>query len=684
MMIMMFIPFLMRAEWISLNKNKSTPLPPNVTLISDDNNSTVLKIEISGFDLKEIISDGTIYQSTDLLSESFTINPGFPEVPYIAKILAIPDQANVTIEVLETGEMQTFDNIHLPPARESWVEGSTESSFIEDLNAYNSISAYPSEYVKLESPSIFRDFRIVRLSVFPLRYIPAHKQLQTVSSITLRINYNNGIATNPKTIPKKSIAPSFGQLYKNFIFNYQSALDKFYGGKENGHELMLCIMPDDFVASFQTYADWKRESGIDIHVTKFSDIGANSSDPNIIKDHIVDAYINWEVPPTYVLLVGDGGVFPVYGGGNENYYGEIEGNDYFPELMIGRFTNQSDYAMQVIINKSLRYEKSPDTTIAQWFKKGVCCSNDAYASQIYTKEFAAERMLVDGGFFSVDEMMSDPGCTYSVNDVMNAINEGRSYLNYRGEGWSSGWWATCTPMNKSDVSNLSNGQKLTFVTSIGCGVAMFASGHCFGEEWLELGTISNPRGGVAFIGPTGITHTTYNNKIDKGIYVGMFQEGMDTPGQAQLRGKLYMYNVFGNTSNVEHHYRIYCILGDPSIHIWKEVPQAITVDYAPSVPFGTTTVEFTVTHTSTGLPVSNAVVCITGDTLFSTGLTDELGKAYVEVEAQKLETFIVTVRGGNVFPYLGTMIVAASCLPVELGHVSSFPVFKYQSNFSIE
>ena len=40
-------------------------------------------------------------------------------------------------------------------------------------------------------------------------------------------------------------------------------------------------MPDEFVTSFQAYADWKRQSGIDIHITKFSDIGANSTDPAI-------------------------------------------------------------------------------------------------------------------------------------------------------------------------------------------------------------------------------------------------------------------------------------------------------------------------------------------------------------------------------------------------------------------
>lgn len=660
-------PFTMKAEWVSLKKNNSEKTQPVVQLISDDNNSTVIKVGISGFDVEDFTANGKNYQLIDLLSESFTNNPGSPQLPYIAKVLAIPDEASVSVEVVETGEIQTFSNIYLPPARPGWLEGSQEPTWVENEKDYNSQTAYPGEFASLDQPSVFRDFRIVRVSAFPIQYFPAKKELQVMTSMTIRINYGTGEVMNPKTAVKKPIAPSFGKLYEQFIFNYQSVLNKSYGGKEDGHELMLCIMPDDFVTSFQIYADWKRRSGIDIHITKFSDIGATATDPVIIKNHITDAFHNWEVPPTYVLIVGDDGVFPKQNVSldgwtfpNEDYFVEIDGNDYFPELMIGRFTNESDYGLQVMVNKFIKYEETPYTTSTDWFKKGICCSNDAYASQIETKRFAAERMLEDGGFTSVDTMMSDSPCTYDVADVVAAINEGRSWLNYRGEGWSSGWWASCTPMTTSNVTSLNNGQKFTFVTSIGCGVAMFnaSGGNSFGEEWLEIGTLASPKGAVAFVGPTSNTHTTYNNKIDIGIYMGMFQEGLETPGQALLRGKLNMYNVFGGSdSYVEYHYKIYCVLGDPSIHIWKEVPKAITVIHPASIPFGNSIVEFTVTHSSTGLPVANATVCITGADIFVTGTTDATGKAYLDVFYEVQETLNITVRGGDVIPYEGNLDV---------------------------
>jgi len=671
LIISAFIPFKMNAEWVSLDKNKVSKTPPKVTILSDDNNSTIIKVEIFGFNVKEFNTEEKTYQAVDLMTEIFSTESGFPELPHIAKILAIPDQAGVSVEVIETGNVQTFNNIYLPPARLSWFEGQAESFYLENIEAYNSNDIYPKEFVKIDSPSVFRDFRIGRVSIFPIRYVPAKKELQVVSSITIRINYDSDDVVNPKTTARKAISSSFGKLYRSFIFNYQNVLDNLYDGNERGREVMLCIMPDEFSESFQEYADWNRQSGTDIHVTKFSDIGANATDPDIIKDHITDAYHNWEYPPTYVLIVGDNGIFPKkivnydYSFPNEDYFVEIDGDDHFPELMIGRFTNENDYGMQVMIKKFISYEKTPYTGDTDWFMKAICCSNNAYESQVQTKRFVAN-LLLEGNFTSVDTLMSDGtqwggDCTMELDDVLNAINDGRSYLNYRGEGWSNGWNANCYGFHKSDVSGLDNGEQYTFVTSIGCGVAMFTSGggNCFGEEWVELGSLEDdPKGGsCAFVGPTSNTHTTYNNKIDKGIYMGMFQEGMDTPGQALLRGKFYMYEVFGTDSWVEYHYRVFCILGDPSIHIWKDIPLEVNVDHPSSIPVWNNQVECTITFASTGLPVVNAQLCITGNEVFATDFSDSQGKVFIDFTLEMEETLSVTVRGGNVYPYQGTMDV---------------------------
>jgi hypothetical protein len=669
LLVALVTPFTVSAGWIPLDNNKAPETPPRVTVLSDNQTSTVIKIELSGFYLRDFNSAGKNYQAADLLTETYTGEPGYPELPYLANILAVPDRAAISLEILETGETRIFTDITLPPSRSSWIEGAPETPYLENTRAYRSDELFPEEFTKADPPAVFRDFRIARISVFPVHYLAARKELQVVSSITIRVNYGAGEVINPKTTARKAIAPSFGKIYRSFILNYQQVLESCYGGREEGRELILCIMPDIFVESFQVYADWKRQSGIDVHVTKFTDIGANANDPDIIKDHIADAYHNWDYPPTYVLMVGDDGVFPKkivvypdYSFPNEDYFVEIDGNDFFPEMMIGRFTNQAEFRMQVMINKFLLYEKDPYLQDPTWFIKGTCCANNDYASQPDTKRFTYHKMMDAGNFLSVDTLMSDgnyggSGCTVDLDDVTDAINNGRSFLNYRGNGWSDGWHANCYYFSTTDVAGLNNGQKFTFVTSIGCGVAMFdvGGGNCFGEEWIEMGTMTSPRGAAAFLGPTSNTHTAWNNQIDKGIYTGMFEEGLETPGQALLRGKLFMYAVFGNDYYTPYHFKVYCCLGDPSIHIWKSVPFIVNADYPPTIPVGVNEVEFTVSRPLYGTPVPNAVVCVTGDEVFATGITDSAGVATVTISSTYEDTLIVTVRGGGAIPYQASM-----------------------------
>lgn len=81
------------AEWVSLNKTKASKTPPTVKVLSDDNSSTVIKIDIYGFELEDLTISGKKYQSVDLLTDIFSTEPGFPALSYISKILAIPDRS---------------------------------------------------------------------------------------------------------------------------------------------------------------------------------------------------------------------------------------------------------------------------------------------------------------------------------------------------------------------------------------------------------------------------------------------------------------------------------------------------------------------------------------------------------------------------------------------------------------
>ena len=632
-------------------------------------------MELSGFQVNDLITGSRTYKSIDLLTDATTTDVGFPELPCVAKILAVPDHASISVEVVETGKEYSFTGYDVPPARRSWKEGDPETPYVERIDAYQSEEAFPQQSASMDAPAVFRDFRIARVVAYPVKYIAAKNEIRVASSITIRVKYGTGEAVNPRTSPRKPIAPSFAALYRSTIFNYQSVLAREYGGLETGRDILLCIAPDAFVNSLMPFADWRNKTGTVTKVTKFSDIGANATNPDIIKNYLAQVYHTWQYPPTYVLLAGDYGYIPIkqitydYTIVSEDYYVEIDGNDFFPEMMIGRFTHESDITEQTIVNKIVSYERNPYTVNTSWFKKGAVAADMEYPSMLVTKRFTRDRMMLDGGFTAVDTFMSHSPCYSTLSAVVAAINNGRSFLNYRGQGWYTGWAPDggCYPFETGDVLSLNNGRMLTFVTSIGCGVGAFNQSSCFGEAWLELGTVAAPRGAVTFIGPTSNTHTTYNNKIDVGIYMGLFQEGMETPGQALARGRLYMYEAFGNERWVEYQTRVYCILGDPSVHVWKDVPRPVQVVHPVSIPIGYNQVAFTVSDSTTGLPVGGAEVCLSGDSVYVTGYTDVQGKVILSVTPEMLDTLSVLVRGGNVVPYQGTMRITS-----ETEHVAPF------------
>ncbi len=653
-------------QWVRLTKNSDMEKAPRVKILSQSPSEMILEVNIFGFSKEKLLSGKETFDKIDFENAARLTEAGVPDIPYVSKVLAIKNTGNPVAKVIETGRTVKLKNYNLPPVRESWIEGMDEPEYSKSKNVYGNDSFFPTTDAKFDKPAIFRDFRIARLSVFPFKYNPVTKQLEVITSLKIKITYDSKESINEKNdLRNIAISPTFDRLYRSVIFNYDEALALSGKTVKGGKDLMLCIMQDVFYDSFQRYAEWKRKTGIDVHVTKFSEIGATANTPEVVKEYIRSAYETWETPPTHVLIVGDEGIAPVkyvsydFTFLNEDYFVELEGDDFIPEMLIGRFTNQGDYRMRVMIDKFIKYEQLHAGDDPEWFTRAAVCSNNYYDSQVKTKRFTARVLREDGGFTQVDTLMSKTGCPYDLEDVKNAINAGISFLNYRGEGWNDGWHANCYTFTPSDVASLHNEMKLPFVTSIGCGVAMFDAedGNCFGETWVQLGAFDYQRGAVAFVGPTSNTHTTYNNRIDKGIYVGMFREGMEQPAEALLRGKFYMYNVFGPTHWVEYHFRIYTTLGDPSVHIWKGTPVEISLDKPDELVVGFNQIRFKVSD-GRRIPVSDAQVILYNDNLYKTVYTDENGYAFFNVTMEEPGKVYVTVRGSDVAFYEDSLRVS--------------------------
>ncbi len=173
-----------------------------------------------------------------------------------------------------------------------------------------------------------------------------------------------------------------------------------------------------------------------------------------IKAYIQNIYDTSEEPPDYVLLTGDmddqyalPSFYIVSSGGESNVtdhpYTLLDGDDYFPEMIIGRLSFDSLLEFQTIIAKILSYEKQPFMDSTHWFENAtLVAGNYSSSPPIPSTPVKATKWLRDKmynyGYNEIDEIYYPP--TYPGTSLISAsINAGVGVVSYRGWGDANGW-----------------------------------------------------------------------------------------------------------------------------------------------------------------------------------------------------------------------------------------------------
>ncbi|MCK4339606.1 MAG: hypothetical protein KAW87_06440, partial [Candidatus Cloacimonetes bacterium] len=399
-----------------------------------------------------------------------------------------------------------------------------------------------------------------------------------------------------------------------------------------------------------------------------------------IKSYIQNIYNTSDEPPDYLLLIGDvsgGFALPSFYFGSESNvsdhpYTLLEGNDYFPEMIVGRISIVSINQLISIINKIFVYEKTPYIAEPDWLTRALLVAGNYSSSPptpttpVKVSRWLREKML-NYGYTQVDTVFYPP--TYpGTSEIISFINNGVGFVNYRGWGDANGWHFP--EFHIEDMVDINNGLYIPIMTSFVCNTGDFANtfvNPCFGEAWLRLGTPSIPNGGVVFIGPSDLyTSTKYNNAIFSGFYYGVLDEEIFSFGSAVLRGKIELYNNFplnqGPGDNVEFYFHVYNILGDPSLSMWTKIPEEIDCSLPDEVSLGTNYLELNFSNLNEGI-----VTARKDEEFYNVEVIDN-GYALLYLDSETEGEIEVTITSPNYIPYIDTINVVSE--PVDIGFLS--------------
>jgi len=579
--------------------------------------------------IKTIQSKDKTYNSIIISECKSSMVSNYFELPIYSKLVSLPSTGNYKCSQLE----YDYDEIVLSN-KIAHVNDSEQELFT--LNKW-----IPENIVSIGKPVIMRGNRFSQISISPIQYNPKLNAIRLIKDVQLEFEIDQSDFRNPLT--KIITSTSFNKIASERILGAKN-ITRSTGGK------YLFIAPSSVENILQPLLRWKEKLGFKAKLAFLEDIGNTAED---VKAYLQNAYDNWEFPPEFVVLVGDvtGAIqcpaFYVEGSWmpwnvSDHNYTLLDGEDYFPDIFIGRLSVQSQMELRTIVSKIKNYERNPFMEIP-WQKRALMVGLVEAWNGYSQREtlMGIRNKLLDFEYAVVDTFINpwQQGQTM----LANSISEGESFICYRGAGSPSYWSGSPGVMFTSDnIELLTNGFMLPMVTSMTCAGGDFASEQystCFGEKWLVSGSPAVPKGAIGFIGPSEYdTKTWFNNANAMGIYQGVTQEGLFRCGEILLRGKMELYinypqsHAWGNASNSDQFYfYVYNLLGDPGLQILTDIPKELELNFTASIPSSANFIEAQIDIEEDDL--SGFTIAITSeDSLITTGITNASGIADIPLD----------------------------------------------------
>jgi len=506
----------------------------------------------------------------------------------------------------------------------------------------------PAAFVDVSEPAIMRDVRVVQVAYTPGAGAPLE--------LTLRSSPGSGV--NEKSGVPNPVSPVFRRIYEEQIINFSddsltgvgvAPLPRDGGRGRDGAPTgarYLVITDYTLEEAILPLVEWRAAMGLHPKVASIIETGF---DFESIQEYVSNAYHTWDIPPEFLLIVGDSELVPTYREGTEfhsdNRYAAVDGNDFLSDILVGRLPADTVAELETMIAKCIAHDSPWLADDPTWMLSGSLLLRDDFdmGDMIYYENTLFVQDLMDSlGFGPVDFLTLADGT--ETSDVYASLNAGPGYVSYR--GIAGDFWGQ--PFTTVPTA-LTNEGELPIVVSATCYTGGFIGDPHFSELWLKAGSVDYLVGGTAFYGTNtygqGSSLSLKRGYVCEGFFGSALREGV-VLGEATLAAKA---NLFAHVYDQEE-YEGWNLLGDPALSLWTA--QASPLDVACDVAVDYEEVALTLTVTSDRARVADAVVtCAMDSTLFMWGETDGSGEVVFSFVAVLPCSIDITAAAKNAIPW---------------------------------
>lgn len=520
--------------------------------------------------------------------------------------------------------------------------------------------------VTLGEPAIMRDIRVVRVTFHPeAAELPEGHR---VSSMTVTVRTTGLVGINERTGRDRLPSPAFESVYESMVANYSrgEARGATCGPVTSAESAprpearlegarYLAIAEETMAGFADTLLSWKDRKGLLPKLVTLAETGSTREE---IKHYIQEAYDSWDIPPEFVLLIGDTDYIPAGTGAvwTDNYYARLEGDDYLADIFVGRLPADDDIEARTMLAKTMAYERPWLVGGTDWPMSATLLvreDEDHSDPVYYGNTWFIHDLMETAGYAPIDTLFNRPNSGVTESDVYASLAQGRGFVNYRGV--SSSFWISPFQVLPWVMAPT---WELPIVMSATCLSGVYQGDEAIGEFFLRAGDHLDPRGAAAFFGTStagsSLELSYKRGHMDEGFFAGAFGPSR-TLGEACIAAKT---NLFTYYQDIEE-YEGWNLLGDPDLSIWTADVADLDVTYDDVVPTSTETMAVSVF--AGGEPVEDALVTLESfPSVFSWARTDEYGAALVPLTLASPCTLRLTGTAKNARPWEGGVTVLAT------------------------
>ncbi len=690
-------------QWITIKSE--APSAIKTELVSSSENQIVVNLQVPGFYTQEVTTPRGEANIISVPKTVSTAAAGEPDLPMIAIPALIGDHQHYNIRVVEAqyADFQT----EVAPSKGDFPRTINPDEVPYTYGeAYSTNAFFPAENVSLYEPYILRDFRGQNMVIFPFAY--------NAITHTLRVYYNmivemyvdgtqgENILDHRSSVVKMD--PEFRALYNNHFINHSEGMNKYTPVDETGELLIICY--DAFMDAMQPFVNWKKQIGRPTTMVGTSIAGSTA---DAIKAYIQSQY-NSNSNLTHVLLVGDVAQVPghsydncgAYNGKSDNWYGQITGNDYYNELIIGRFSAENTTQVTTQVNKVINYERDLNASDT-WLVNGcgiaaTAGSGGHFGEDDWQHINNIRTDLLNYGYSTVyQEYYNTMGYTSTTQQISDRINSGVSIINYCNHGSYTEWQSHYPRFDNSYVNALTNDYMLPIIWSVACLNGKYDySQPCFAETWMRATNNSNgnPTGAIggmfSYISQPWVP-PMYGQDEMVDVLVESHNDNIKrTLGGCSFDGNMKILDQYGQSGGQGlGTYMAWILYGDPTLTMRTAIPTDMGVTHASSI--GSSSISFIVNATHG----NGALATLTRDNEIIGSATINDGTAIITFAAPGTTgTATLTVFGYNKITYIATIditpgggtqyTVNVSANPVEGGTVAGGGIYNEGQNCTVK